>query len=392
MLNQLAATAKQAFLSQFRRQPTIVVAAPGRVNLIGEHIDYNDGFVLPMAIDRHVLIVAALSPKSDGLSATIYSENLDQTSVIPLDQILEPETDAGWVNYLKGVIAKFPKPGMTLPTFQAVISSDVPLGGGLSSSAALEVATATLLEALTGVTLDPKQKALLCQSAEHQFAGVPCGIMDQFSSVFGQTDELMLIDCLTQEIEAVPFNSQNITVLITNSNVKHELTGGEYAQRRSECQSALKQLRATSWREVSSQQLESGRSKLSVTEFKRARHVVREIERTRQAAAAFRLSDWARVGELMYASHESLRDDFEVSCEELDVLVGIGRQIGESGGVIGSRMTGGGFGGCTVSLVKNEKVDQVIAELSNQYESRFGFQPSCFTSRPARGAHVIELG
>jgi galactokinase len=214
--------------------------------------------------------------------------------------------------------------------------------------------------------------------------------MDQFSSVFGKSGELMLLDCRSQELRPVPFDADDITVLITNSNVKHELSGGEYAKRRAQCDSALSKLDQSSWRDVAQHDLDSGRDQLTDEEFRRGRHVVSEIARTVEAAEAFQAQDWSRVGELMYASHESLRDDYEVSCEELDFLVDAARGIGPSGGVIGSRMTGGGFGGCTVTLVSTEAVDEITATLGAEYEAKTGLKPHCFASRPARGAHVIR--
>ena len=377
------------FRSRFSRSPSCIVAAPGRVNLIGEHIDYNDGFVLPMAIERYVTIAAA--PSDDHQAnplATFYSMNQQAAATVPLDRALMPSP--GWVTYLEGVIAGFQERGVVVPTFDAVICSTVPLGGGLSSSAALEVAAATLLEVLTQTSLPPTEKALLCQQAEHNFAGVPCGIMDQFSSVFGERNELMLLDCRSQQIQAVPFATDDITVLITNSNVKHELTGGEYAERRAQCDVALFKLNQSTWRDVTMDRLESRRDVLSDTEYRRARHVVSETARTVAAAAAFRSGDWTRVGELMYASHASLREDYEVSCGELDTLVELAKEIGVRGGVIGSRMTGGGFGGCTVSLVRTDNVAAIGERLAAQYEVKTGIKPHCFASRPARGAHVIR--
>ena len=381
---------ESSFQQQFGRPASVVVAAPGRVNLIGEHIDYNDGFVLPLALERYVLVAAApREGDSSSSSIQLHSMELSETETICLDEAIRPGRQ-GWVSYIEGVLAGFIELGESIPAFDAVIGSTVPVGGGLSSSAALEVSTATLLEQLTGRKIEQLEKALLCQKAEHQFAGVPCGIMDQFSSVFGQADELMLIDCRSQEVEAVPFDSSDISVLITNSNVKHELTGGEYAKRRSECDSALKKLAQTTWRDVAFEDVEQAADALSDAEFRRARHVVSEISRTMQAAEAFRGSDWETAGRLMYASHDSLRDDYEVSCRELDVLVEIASELGKEGGVIGSRMTGGGFGGCTVSLVNNENLDSVMDALMSRYEATTGIKPHCFSSRPARGAHVIK--
>ena len=380
--------AESELRSEFGHEPATSVAAPGRVNLIGEHIDYSDGFVLPMAIERYVVIAAAPSNDSSRREATFYSADLEQRVQIPLVPSDEA-TLSGWGRYLEGVFAGFAERGTKIPSFDAVIVSDVPTGGGLSSSAALEVATATLLESLTGALLAPQEKALLCQKAEHDFAGVPCGIMDQFSSVFGKANELMLLDCRSHEIEPVPFAADGVSVLITNSNVKHELTGGEYAQRRSECELALRKLRKLSWRDVTASDVDASQALMTETAHRRARHVVSEIERTQQASRAFAARDWTQVGELMYSSHASLRDDYEVSCSELDTLVEIARNIGFDGGVYGCRMTGGGFGGCTVALVRSECVDTIKDVLHSEYESKTGIVPHSFDSRPSRGAHVI---
>lgn len=392
-LVSLVERVEQEFLSRHARPPSWIAAAPGRVNLIGEHIDYNDGFVLPMAIDRYVVIAAAprdtIAGSTNHRSASFHSVNLQESIEVDLTQSLAPRSPT-WSRYVEGVLAQFLQRGAPIAPFDAVLDSSIPLGGGLSSSAALEVATATLIEAILGRPLELHDKALLCQKAEHRFAGVPCGIMDQFSSVYGQADALMLLDCQSQQIQMVPLGDNDITVLITNSNVQHELSGGEYGQRRAQCQAAKEKLGGQSWRAVTLQDLETHRDRLDATERRRARHVITEIERTRRAADEIRAGNWPAVGELMYASHRSLRDDYEVSCEELDLLVELAEDIGEAGGVLGSRMTGGGFGGCTVSLVRSAQVPAVTEMIRSRYQAETGIRPHLFESRPARGAHVIQ--
>ncbi|KAA1259399.1 Galactokinase [Rubripirellula obstinata] len=385
---QLLDRIQNAYVEKFGKAPTLLVAAPGRVNLIGEHIDYNDGFVMPMAIQRYVVIAAGLADDSSRDHGLVHSVELEETEQVSL--VTSPQPKPGsWINYVAGVIAGFLESGVSIPAFDAVVDSNVPVGGGLSSSAALEVATATLVEAITGKSIGKAEKALICQQAEHKFAGVPCGIMDQFSSVFGKPNELMLLDCQSQQIEPVPFQTDEITVLITNSNVKHELTGGEYAERRSGCDSAKAKLGCDSWRDMTIEELESKKASLSESEYRLARHVVTEISRTTDAANAFANGDYDQVGQLMYASHDSLRDDFEVSCDELDILVEIARAIGNEGGVIGSRMTGGGFGGCTVTLVKTDHLQSVTSTIQSEYKSKTGIEAMAFATRPAMGAHVI---
>jgi galactokinase len=404
-LQQSIDSATATFERRCGRPPRWIVAAPGRVNLIGEHVDYNDGFVIPMAIDRYCVIAADESP---GDHATLFSAATNNEARISLaalsaagsasatvalgdsDKAIGAPRPGNWSNYVAGVIALCAERGMRAPGFQAAIDSGVPFGSGLSSSASLEVATATLIEAITGTTLNPVDKALLCQKAEHEFAGVPCGIMDQFASAMCQADHLMLLDCRSQTMKHIPLIDPNITVLIINTNVKHDLSGGEYAERRAQCESAARKLGVRVLRDATLSHLESNRGQLGAVEYRRARHVLSEIERTVEAAAALTAGDWPRLGQLMYASHDSLRDDYDVSCRELDLLVSLSRQIGTGRGMIGSRMTGGGFGGSTVSLIETDKAEDVVQFLAKHYRVETGLEPNALFSRPARGAHVLK--
>ena len=388
-LTELGKFVAEQFTKTYGRPPRWVAAAPGRVNVIGEHTDYNDGFVFPMAIDRYTVIAAADSNgKTDKIQLRSTAE--DAPAQIDLDQPLKPAAKGTWFNYPLGVIAGFVARGLKPGPFDALIHSTVPLGGGLSSSAALEVATATLLEAITGKKLDPVDKALLAQKAEHEYAGMPCGIMDQFISVMGKKDHILLLDCRSRQTELVPMTDPSIELLITNTNVKHELTGGEYAKRRAQCEQAARVLGVSSLRDADASKLEQTRARMDNTVYRRAKHVISEIERTLHAAEAVRSSNWPTVGQLMYASHASLRDDYEVSCPELDAVVEIAQSIGLKGGVFGCRMTGGGFGGCTVALVQADKVDAISEHLSAEYEKRTRIKPTLFVSRPAGGATVLK--
>ena len=387
-LFELQAQVDQEARLRLKQTKSIWAAAPGRVNLIGEHVDYNDGFVLPMAIERYTIVAAALTTDSTRSFANCFSIDLQENIEVPLQGVGTP-TLHGWGLYLEGVIAGFVDRGIEIPPFDAVIGSNIPTGAGLSSSAALEVSMATLLESLTGRTLDPVDKAVLCQTAEHRFAGVPCGIMDQFSSVFGKPNELMLLDCQSQEIKPVPFVDDRVSLLIINSNVKHKLADGAYAQRRAQCESALHKLNLPSWRNVTLDIIQAHHESLSQEELPRALHVVSETQRTLSAATAIKAASWEELGQLMYASHASLRDQYEVSCLELDLLVRLANSIGIEGGVYGSRMTGGGFGGCTVSLIRTESLNSVIEFIHDRYFKETGIQAESFTSRPAQGAHVI---
>jgi galactokinase len=247
-----------------------------------------------------------------------------------------------------------------------------------------------LVEAVTSRTLVPVDKALLCQKAEHDFAGVPCGIMDQFISVMGRQNNLLLLDCRSRETELVPMNDPAVSLLIANTNVKHELANGEYAQRRAQCEAAARALGVPSLRDATPDALANEKGRMDDVVFRRARHVIGEIERTIQAAEAVRASNWPAVGQLMYASHGSLRDDYEVSCKELDTIVEISEAVGVKGGVFGSRMTGGGFGGCAVALVKTELIESISKKIGADYKKKTGIEATIFTSRPAAGATVLK--
>ncbi len=307
----------ELFRRCFGHAPRWVVAAPGRVNLIGEHTDYNDGFVLPMAIERYIVIAG---DTNTGGKVTLHSVTPGETATFGV----RPKVERGvpsWSNYVRGVIAGFQKRGKKVAAFDAVIESNLPYGGGLASSAALEVAAASLLELMTGQTLDPIEKALLCQQAEHDFAGVPCGIMDQFTSILGQENHALLLDCRSRTTTPVAMTDPALTVLIINTNVRHKLADSAYAKRRARCETAARALHVPALRDATLAALEAAQGQLEPVVFRRARHVITENERTLQAAKSFQASDWAAVGQSMYASHASLRDDYEVSCPELDVVV-----------------------------------------------------------------------
>jgi galactokinase len=385
-LSQLVDRTTGHFSRRFGRVPNWVVAAPGRVNIIGEHTDYNDGFVLPMAIERWTVMAAAPAQR---LEANVHSQALASTARLNLAAKMQ-RGDPVWANYVRGVVAGFQRLGVTVGGFDAITDSTVPLGSGLSSSAALEVAAATLLEARTGHALEPVDKALLCQRAEHEFAGVPCGIMDQFTSALAEENHLLLLDCRSREVELIPMTDPTVSVLIINTNVRHELSGGEYAKRRSECEAAAKGLGVTALRDATLSALNAAQDRLNEIVFRRARHVITEIARTLATAQAVAASDWDQVGECMYASHASLRDDYEVSCAELDAVVDIAQSIGPERGVIGCRMTGGGFGGCAVALVRSQAVAAISHEIEQSYTEHTGREPALFVSRPAVGAHVIS--
>ena len=382
-MDEQISRACDAFRSAYGVDPTHAAAAPGRVNLIGEHIDYCDGYVLPMAIERQAVVVGR---RRDDSAAKLRSTTLTGEATFDVDAAPVGLGEPDWSRYLRGVVAF----SYTPTGFELMLDSNVPVGGGLSSSAAIAVATATLLEQLGGVAFDPVHKALLCVTAEHRYGGTTCGIMDPFISVMGRAGHALLIDCVDHSTRAVPLDPKKLAVLIINTNRPHAL-GDTYNQRRASTAAALKATGKPDWRAVTLGDLARVRDTLDEATHRRARHVVGEIARTTQCADAMASGDWPQVGELMFASHESLRDDFEVSTPELDRLVELAAALGPDAGVIGSRMTGGGFGGCTVTLVQADALDRVQTELVDRYRRDVGVEPTAFATRPAAGAWVVEL-
>jgi galactokinase len=357
------ARARRAFRDRFGSESVFAATAPGRVNLIGEHTDYNGGYVLPMAIDR--VCVAAASPGGRAGRWRIHSDDLGQDAEFNVSRPLEPNQIAKglWVSYLAGVAAQFQR--MTdepLPALDIAIASSVPVGSGLASSAALEVAVATLLEQVLGTKLEPLEKAMLCQRAEHEFAGVPCGLMDQLASVMGRAGHALLIDCREECVTPVRMPaSDKAAVLIVDSGVRHALAGGEYAARREVCAAACAKLGVAELRDATKAAL-FGRcaGALTLDEERCATHVISENERVCEAAEALRTGALPVFGRLMLESHASLRDNFRVSCRELDALVEAASTVP---GVYGARMTGAGFGGCIVVLAAPGAVPGVCAAI-----------------------------
>jgi len=385
--------ATNLFTSRYHGEPSVGAAAPGRVNLIGEHTDYNDGFVMPLALDGRQTVV--VGSKNSLHTVRVVTESFSEHPYTEFPATLagaSASKEPKWANYLKGVVLQFFKEHPEFDGFDVAIATDVPLGGGLSSSAALEVATFTFLEELTGKRHEKKQKALLCQGAEH-WLGMPCGIMDQFISVMGRKGHVLLLDCRSQEETHVPLLDPSVVLLVTNSNVKHELTGSEYSTRRAQCYEAVDFLKKkhpgiVALRDVTKEQLDEVANQLSAVVLARARHVVGEDFRTTHAAEALKRGDYDTVGKLMVQSHFSLRDDYEVSCPELDLLVELALQVP---GVLGSRMTGGGFGGCTITLLKREALDELVEHLNKKYKEKTGISPTCFSTVPGDGARVLTL-
>jgi galactokinase len=358
-----------------------VYAAPGRVNLIGEHTDYNDGFVMPAAIGFYTQV--AVAARTDR-KLLIHSENYGEQVEYDLDNL--PAARGGhWSDYALGVAEMIAQSGIRLQGANLLVSGDVPQGAGLSSSASIEVAVGYTLLDLAGQSIDLTKLALLAQRAENEFVGAKCGIMDQFVSTHGKRDQVLLLDCRSLDYRLLPL--AGVPLVICNTMVKHSLSQGEYNERRAECEEGVRNLsrhlpNVRALRDVTLADLDAYGHELSDTVLRRCRHVITENTRVLRAADALDSGDLAGFGALMRQSHQSLRDDFEVSCAELDLMVELGEQ---ADGVYGTRMTGGGFGGCTITLIKSECVEAFQASVSAGYERTTGRKPEIYVCSAADG-------
>ena len=376
---------RDTFLRRYRAMPRIF-RAPGRVNLIGEHTDYNDGFVMPAALEFYTYV--AVGPRNNQL-LSIHSIDFEHTVEVPLGGIYGAPA-SHWSDYPRGVAAVLRSAGHRLGGANLVIKGEVPIGAGLSSSAALEVATAFALLANSGIELSRTDIARLCQQAEHQYAGTRCGIMDQFISCFGQAGHALLLDCRTLDHQPLAIN-RDARIVVCNTNVRHELAGGEYNQRRADCEAGVRYLQKflpgiQALRDVTSGDLEEYGARLPQTVYRRCRHVVTENARVLRATEALRAGDLKLFGDLMFESHRSLQYDYEVSCPELDLMVNIALTCP---GVYGSRMTGGGFGGCTVSLVRSGNVAEFVATVQRLYTAATELHADVYVCSAGDGAAEV---
>jgi len=376
---------KSAFEKIYGQPADGLYFAPGRVNLIGEHTDYNGGYVFPCALSFGTYL---LIRKNGGNTVRFRSLNQPDAVEVPLDK-LTTRLDNSWANYLIGVFAQFIKKGVKIDEgFDILIWGDVPAGAGLSSSASLEVVTAYALNDQLKTGYNRTELALMSQKAEHEFALVNCGIMDQFAAAQGKKDHAIFLNCDTLEFDLVPVKLNGIKVLISNTHSPHKLDSGAYNQRVAECKKAVEQLNKVRpikyLAELTEEEFKNIESAITdETAKKRARHVVSEVQRTKDAVKALRAGDILQFGKLMNASHVSLRDDYEVTGPELDTMV---EEAWKIDGVIGSRMTGGGFGGCTVSLVKDEAIDTFIKNVGSAYEAKIGIKPEFYIAEIGDGA------
>ena len=373
-----------AFKKIFGGHPRLY-RAPGRVNLIGEHTDYNQGFVLPAAIDLYCWTAAGA--RTDR-RLQIHSTNLDQSVSVNLDdKTLAPRGD--WSDYVVGTAVALERCGYRLTGADLLVSSEVPLGSGLSSSAAIEVSTGYALLDISGSKVDPLRLAMACHQAENDFVGARVGIMDQFVSVNGRAGHALMLDCRSFETTLLLIPPQ-LRLVVCNTGVKHELAGGEYNQRRAQCEEGVRLLSSTlspiqALRDLGSDQLDSCKEILPELIYRRCRHVVTENERVRQTADAFLAKDMSTIRALMAESHRSMRDDYEISCAELDLMVEIARV---QSGVIGARMTGGGFGGCTVNLVQADAADEFRVSVAAEYEKHTHTSPAIYVLNASEGVHA----
>ena len=390
---KLLGSVSQAFESRFGCAPQYLARAPGRVNLLGEHVDYNDGFVLPAAIDRATCV--AFSPSGTDRTTLVAADLPEEAAFSPATIAAKTRPDGSrlpdWALYPAGVAWALEAAGLAAPPMDAVFRSDVPRGAGLSSSAAIEMAFGVAWSTLGGWVLPPMQLALLGQKAENQYVGVNCGIMDQFASACGEAGRLLLLDCRTLEYRSLPL-PEDVAVVIADTTVRRRLASGEYNDRRAACEQAVRLLARhlpdiRALRDVSLEQFERLAGQLPAGVEKRARHVVEEIERTRRAVPLLEEGRVEEFGKLMNACHASLRDLYEVSIPELDVMVSAAQSLP---GCLGARLTGAGFGGCTVNLVERGKAEAFSRSLGRAYEQKTGLHPEIYVCQASGGAGLAQ--
>lgn len=390
MLNEFVA---QTFRQRFGKEPAHLALAPGRVNLLGEHVDFNDGFVLPTAIDRATYI--AFSPSDSDRSNLLAVDFSEQASFTSASVLSKTDADGAplseWARYPAGVAWSLVEAGQTAPALEAVFASDVPRGAGLSSSASVEMAFAVAWSTLGGWTLPPMQRALLGQKAENKYVGVNCGIMDQFASACGVADQLLLLDCRSLEWQALPI-PENAAIVIADTSMRRKLTTSGYNERRQSCEEAVKILAEElpgikALRDVSVKDFNRLCDRLPILVEKRARHVVEEIARTLRAIPLLKQGNIHEFGQIMNQCHVSLRDLYEVSIPELNTMVEIAQSLP---GCYGARLTGAGFGGCTVNLVDHSMAESFGAQLTARYQSQTGLKPEIYVCRASDGARVIR--
>jgi galactokinase len=379
-----AAEVKSVFKQKFKEEPHLYYS-PGRINLIGEHVDYNDGFVMPGAIDKGIFFAIALN---DSEKINCYSIDFDESISLPLSEVKKRE---GWKNYVLGIVNEFQKLNLPVKGFNCAFGGNIPIGGGMSSSAALEGGISFSLNELCNFKMSRKELALLGQRAEHNFPGVMCGIMDQYANMMGKEDSVLLLDCKNVTHEDIPLHIEGYEIILINTKVHHSLAGSEYNQRRKECEKGMeilkKRLNIQSFRDIKYPvELFSYKNEMGEKVYNRCLFVVEEILRTQKAAAFLKGNNIDGFGKLMFQTHHGLKELYEVSCKELDFLVTAAK---ENKDVIGARLMGGGFGGCTINMVKHEGVESFLVKILSAYKKEFNINAENYKVKVVEGTHAI---
>ena len=388
MKKKLIQHTSEHFEKIFQKAPETIFLSPGRINIIGEHVDYNDGYVLPAAINKYICFAVS---KNETLECKLIAKDLNESYTFNLQDVIKP-TETMWANYILGVIQQLKEKGFSLKGFNIVFSSTIPMGAGLSSSAALECGIGFAMNTLFNLGLTKAEIALIGQKAEHTFAGVNCGIMDQFASVFGKKNKVIKLDCNTLEYEYHNANFKKYSLLLFNSNVKHtHLTSG-YNVRRQEVEKGLAIIKqnfpeVNTFRNCTEIMVLELKEKLGETIFKRCHFVVKEIQRVQDAVTALEQSDFDKLGKLMTATHEGLSKEYEVSCEEIDFLVAA---VQNDKSVLGARMMGGGFGGCSINLVEKGAENELTARVSENYRNTFGIELNAYKVKISKGTMLYN--
>jgi len=373
---------KNSFERAFSFPPSFIVRAPGRINLIGEHTDYNNGFVFPAAIDRYVYLAFAANMLTS--NSRVIAKDLEDSATIHLSSL--EKTDVQWKNFLLGILLQFKQQGHELKDFNCLIQSTVPIGAGMSSSSALECGFAKGIAHLNKIELSNWEIVDISHKSNHEFLGIKGGIMDQFSSLFGRKEFGMILDCQDRSHSYVPINLQDYQWVLINSNIKHDHLVSGYCDRVKECREAESNLEISTLRSMTTQHLKSYKSKLSEIHYKRSKFVLEENARVQTFAEALKSQKVEKLGDLLYKSHNGLKNEYEVSCEELDFLVELSKK---EEGVLGARMMGGGFGGCTINLIKKKSIEETITNIKDAYLSKYTIRPEHYLVEIVDGVKIL---
>ncbi|HUI29417.1 MAG TPA: galactokinase [Candidatus Acidoferrales bacterium] len=386
--NDLFRAVREKFFGSYgKKDEVIVVRSPGRINLIGEHTDYNDGLVLPAAINRSINFV--ISRRKDS-RCRLYASDIQDSC--EFDVNAPEKSSKRWANYLIGVVDQLQKNGYALHGFDCLFGGDIPIGAGLSSSAAIEAGLAFALNEIFELGIERVQLAAMAQESEHQFVGVMCGIMDQFANLIAKEDSVFQLDCRSLDYRYIPFDMKNLSLVLCDTGIKHDLANSEYNLRRRQCESGVRKIASVGHpvsrlRDVSIDLLENCRHELEPVVYDRCRYVLEENDRVRSASKALEMKEYEKLGDLLYASHDGLRNKYSVSCNELDLLVDTASQID---GVLGARMMGAGFGGCTINLIEKDSLQDFRVGVKREYQRKTGKEPEFYECKLVSGADVVS--